>query len=125
MPFYAFKCPKCSREQELFREIKNRNISIICECGNYMERDLPAESPHAQSRGRMYGRPIHSDALAISPTQVAEHKRLFPNIEIDSECRPVFDNFPDHEAYLEKTGFIKHRNAPKRRPTKKIKQRLL
>ena len=80
---------------------------------------------HAQSRGRLYSKPIHSDSLAISPTQVAEHKRLFPNIEIDSEGRPVFDNYKDHDAYLEATGFAKSPQKIRHKFQKKIKQRLL
>lgn len=55
-----------------------------------------------------YQRPIHSDALAISPTQRAEHERLFPNIRLDKMCRPIFEKFTDHEAYLEKCGIVKH-----------------
>jgi hypothetical protein len=54
-----------------------------------------------------YTKPIHSDALAIHPDQRAEHEKLFPDIRIDSECRPIFDNFTKHEAYLKKTGFRK------------------
>ncbi len=54
-----------------------------------------------------YKTPVHSDSLAITPSQVAEHKRLFPNIELDGDCRPIFDNFQNHENYLKKTGFIK------------------
>jgi hypothetical protein len=56
-----------------------------------------------------YQNPIHSDALAIHPDQRAEHEREFPNVRLDGQCRPVFDNFMNHEAYLKKTGFRKLR----------------
>lgn len=55
-----------------------------------------------------YQHPIHSDALAISPTQIEEHKRLFPNIRLDKACRPIFEKFTDHEAYLKRCNIIKH-----------------
>jgi hypothetical protein len=54
-----------------------------------------------------YTTPLHSDSLAITPGQVAEHKQLFPNIEIDNECRPVFHNYTEHDNYLKATGFVK------------------
>jgi predicted RNA-binding Zn-ribbon protein involved in translation (DUF1610 family) len=60
----------------------------------------------ARIRGN-YKHPIHSDSLAINPEQRAEHERLFPDIRLDKECRPIFDNYRDHEAYLKKTGFVK------------------
>lgn len=58
-----------------------------------------------------YKTPIHSDSLAINPSQIAEHKKMFPNIELDGDCRPIFDNFVDHRNYLKATGFVK---APKK-----------
>ena len=119
MPFYCFTCPVCGRERTLLREIKHRNDDALCtECGVIMHRDICAENPHAQSRGSCYSKEIHSDSLAISPSQVEEHKRKFPNIKIDLECRPVFDNYPDHDAYLEKTGFVKMPGKKKRKSRK-------
>lgn len=59
-------------------------------------------------RSGKYRNPIHSDAMAISPDQRAEHEKLFPNIRLDKECRPVFDNVRDHDDYLKRTGFVKH-----------------
>ncbi len=54
-----------------------------------------------------YKHPIHSDAMAISPDQRAEHEKLFPNIKLDPQCRPIFENFVDHEAYMKKCGIVK------------------
>jgi len=75
------KCPKCDEDMTL-----DCKIAIH---GNYQH-------------------PIHSDALAISPTQIAEHKKLFPNIRLDKACRPIFEKFTDHEAYMKKCGIVKH-----------------
>lgn len=55
----------------------------------------------------IYGRTKYSDSLAMSPTQVAEHKKLFPDIKIDDQCRPGFDSFRQHDNYLKKCGFGK------------------
>ena len=114
MPLYSFKCPKCNEPDERIRAMKNADKPCNCTwCGNKMVRDIAADVPFVS--GGQYHRAIHSDSLAISPTQRAEHERLFPNIKLDSECRPVFDNFNDHDAYLKKTGFKKERQKTKRK----------
>ncbi len=56
---------------------------------------------------RFYETPLHSDSLAIAKSQVAEHRARWPDIEIDSEFRPVFTGFKQHDDYLEDTGFAK------------------
>ncbi len=74
------KCPKCGED-------------MWCEFAGSIRGNYPV--------------PVHSDALAISPDQRAEHKREFPNIRLDGDYRPIFDNYVDHQAYLKKTGFVK------------------
>ena len=75
------KCPECNKDMRW-----DINITIH---GNYI-------------------RPIHSDSLALPEHQRAEHEQLFPDIELDKECRPVFDNFRKHEKYLKQIGAVKH-----------------
>jgi hypothetical protein len=90
---------------------------VVCEgCRVRMKRDLRAEGVNIGDRD--YSHPIHSDALAISPLQIEEHKRHFPDIKIDSEGRPIFDNYRKHEEYLNKTGTQKLRQRKKRRGRK-------
>jgi len=60
-----------------------------------------------------YKHPIHSDALAIHPDQRAEHEKMFPNIRLDGQNRPIFDNFVDHQSYLDKCGLVKLRQKTK------------
>jgi len=85
-----------------------------CTCCNVkMNRNLQVDLPFVS--GGDYKKPIHSDALAISPSQRAEHERTFPNVKLDKECRPVFDNFQTHDKYLKKTGFRKERQKTKPR----------
>ncbi len=62
-----------------------------------------------------YRRPLHSDALGVQPDQVAEHRELFPNVELDSENRPVFTNTNQHDAYMEKAGIRKDVQKTRRR----------
>lgn len=91
-----FVCPKCGYLLvPTDHTIKNDNVPEVMGTG--------------------YNTPIHSDALAIMPDQVEEHRKLFPKIELDTECRPVFTNAKDHQKYMDKIGVVKR--------TQKIKSR--
>jgi len=106
MPLYPMICPDCGKTTNLIAGMVDPH-QFQCPCGTMMERDWSEMSFHASPDS--YSQDIHSDALAISPSQVAEHKQHFPDIQLDSECRPVFTNYKQHNAYLEKTGFTKKR----------------
>ena len=120
MPSYTFVCPVCEGTDERVRPMKD--VGKICKCkvcGSHMKRDVAADMPFV-SGGRQYGRAIHSDSLAITPDQVAAHKKQFPNIRIDSECRPVFEDYKSHDDYLKKCNFKKEPQKIRHRKTKKI-----
>ena len=111
MAVHYFTCGYCGRT------ITDSNTKVVhkcLSCGGDMRWNL-----NIAIHGN-YRHPVHSDAMAISPTQVAEHKQLFPDIEIDSECRPVFDNFSKHEAYMKKCGIVKTPQKIKRSGAKRI-----
>ncbi len=98
MAIHSFVCDGCNVVVE---DTNTKGVHKCPECGGDMRWDLNM-SIHGN-----YKHPIHSDALAINPNQRAEHERLFPNIEIDKQNRPVFDNYVNHRNYLEKTGHVK------------------
>lgn len=110
MPLYSFICPGCGRKDERMRVMKNAGKKCMCTCGVRMNRDLAADIPFASGE---YHRAVHSDSLAISPDQREEHLKTFPNIKLDSQNRPVFDNFQNHQAYLDKCNLVKERKKIK------------
>jgi len=111
MPFYSFLCPKCGARDERMRAMKNAGKACECiKCDSIMNRDFTVDIPFASGD---YGRAVHSDSLAISPDQRAEHLQKFPNIKLDSQNRPVFDNFQKHQAYLDKCNLVKDRKKIK------------
>jgi len=123
MPCYTFRCKICGNKVELIRPMSDSQRPQACFiCGSVMNRDYRSDIPHASNRD--YTTPIHSDALAINPNQRKEHQRLFPNIELDKQSRPVFSNYRDHQAYLDKCNAVK---LPKkiRRRGRKISSRKL
>lgn len=111
MAIHSFTCAKCKIKIE---DTVTEGIHKCPECGGDMKWDV-----NIFVHGN-YHKPIHSDSLAIHPSQRAEHERLFPNIKLDNECRPIFDNFTNHEAYLKKTGFQKLPQKIKRAGAKRI-----
>jgi len=77
-----------------------------------MDRDFAADIPHTS---KDYMKTIHSDSLAINPEQRAEHEQRFPNIKLDDQHRPMFDNFQDHQKYLNDCNIVKERKKVKPR----------
>ena len=95
---HTFICDDC---KTTIKDVNTYGAHRCMTCGKTMRWDL-----NFGIHGN-YSKPIHSDALAIHPDQRAEHEVLFPNIRIDKQNRPIFDNYVDHENYLKKTGFVK------------------
>lgn len=123
MPMYHYQCRGCDYVFREIRTIDARNDLTHCpNCKSLAERSSGTESPSI--RGKNYSHPLHSDSLAISPSQIAEHRKLFPNIKIDGEGRPIFKNYRQHDDYLETCGFDKkeQRIKPKGRRIDKSKQ---
>lgn len=92
----------------------NRSIGI-CKCGGEILPGHPKSKQNIMIGNRPYFKPLHSDSLAINPCQAEEHRRLFPDIGLDSECRPIFENYKQHDDYLKQTGFVKQKQHIKRK----------
>ena len=104
---YAYKCPDCGAAKDVVKPMAKSDKEEKCdECSSVLQRDFRAGLFHTASD--RYDKPIISDSLAISVEQIAEHKAQFPDIEVTNQGQLVFDKFSTHEAYLEKTGHVKH-----------------
>ena len=103
MPIYPFRCENCGSEEEFITTMSNAPKSADCNiCGNEMYRVYSFNVGNKE-----YAKPLVSDSLAMNPNQIAEHNKLFPDIEVHSDGRPQFNNFKQHDDYLEKVGFVK------------------
>ena len=108
IPQYDFAC-KCGNKQSVIWPMSRSGELLECsKCGGQMYREYSFHTPKDS-----YSKPIASDSLAINPDQIAEHREQFPDIEVRPDGVPVFDKFSQHENYLRKTGFIKHRQKLK------------
>lgn len=119
MPIYTFTCDSCGVSEEVVCAMSqiDKLKKVHFACGGAMRRDYRAD--RAQAGVNKYAKPIVSDSLAIHPAQVEEHRRLFPDIEIKADGRPVFTEYRSHEAYLEKCGVVKLPGKLRRRAPKK------
>lgn len=106
MPMYTYLCPDCITEDEVMKPMSEYDRVEHCSnCGSVTNRNFQADLPHTAAD--RYDTPIISDAMAINPEQTAEHKRLFPDIELTKAGQPIFDKFSKHEAYLKKCNYAK------------------
>lgn len=111
MPRYTFRCPECGGSEDVIRPMVDAEKPWRCVfCKVKMDRDFQADIPFASGD---YKRAVHSDSLAINPDQREEHLRTFPNIKLDSQNRPIFDNFQAHESYMKKCNIVKERKKIK------------
>ncbi|KKN53879.1 hypothetical protein LCGC14_0598380, partial [marine sediment metagenome] len=85
MPLYKFACD-CGYKQEVTWPMSRSSELLRCErgCDGRMYRVY-----NFHNKGMSYKRPIHSDSLAIAPSQRNEHEQRFPNIKLDNQCRPI------------------------------------
>lgn len=107
MPFYDYLCPTCGWTDEIVKPMSASNTAETCrQCGAEMERDYSAEV-RASNSDYDNGHEIHSDSLCIHPSQIQEHRSRFPDVSLDSACRPVFTSVKQREKYLEARGAVK------------------
>lgn len=105
MPRYSYRC-ECGNTIEVVKPMSSSNTVETCQfCFQEMNRDYAADMPRVHAAS--YSKPLHSDALAVHPSQRAEHQRLYPDVPLDSESRPVLSSFGQAEKYYEQRGVVK------------------
>ena len=110
MPFYDFWCPDCNTQEEILCTVSKRpregdgTCPVCPECKKGMVRKYMGQ---CVGGNKEYGTPLVSDALAMNPEQIPEHNRLFPDIKVAPDGRPVFETYNQHDKYLKATGFQK------------------
>ena len=106
MPTYCYICIACDERKQVFRPMKDFDFPEPCECGDEMKRDFVAEN--ASVRGD-YNEPIISDSMAFDAVDLAEHRKRFPDIEVQVDgrsARPVFRSLNQKRKYLIERGWV-------------------
>lgn len=108
MPRYDYYCEPCNEQMEIIKPMKDCSSDENCpNCGILMVKQFMGQNVGTPNKD--YSRCIVSHSLAMCPTQIQEHRRLFPDIQVRADGCPIFDNFKTHDDYLKKVGIQKDR----------------
>lgn len=106
MPRYDYYCEECDFIIEVIKPMKDCSSEEECpNCNELMIKQCMGLNIGTPNKD--YSRSIASHSLAMCPSQIPEHKRMFPDIEVRADGVPVFDNFKKHDDYLKEVGVDK------------------
>jgi len=95
---HKFACDDC---EIIIEDTDTHKIHVCKNCGRDMR--------WCMRLGGTNGDYNHvSDSLAINPSQIAEHRAHFPNVDILPDGRPHFTSVKQQSDYVDKCGFHKH-----------------
>ena len=118
MPVYEFYCGNCDNHASTFAPMKDAPTEFTCvTCG----RSDMVRIWSFSTGNKEYKQPIISQSLAIHPEQAAEHRAAFPDVKLTDEQFPTFENYQQHDKYLEKSGFVKRKGMHTRKTIKQGK----
>jgi len=106
MATYIYQCGDCGRREDIIKPMAESDRVEVCPtCGYLMTKDIMANTPTVYQSG--YSKDLHSDALAIHPSQRAEHQELYPDVKVDKQCRPVLTSVKQADKYYDARGVVK------------------
>lgn len=100
---YCFVCDRCGGTIAVERRMKDSGREQRCACEHKMRRDFQAEQTTMQSGDLKWV----MRSMGMHPDQVAEHKKLFPNIDV--EKTPGGYYAPVAHSLAEKRAILKAR----------------
>ena len=104
MPMYTYTC-ECGREIVEYRSVAERGNVPTCECGSKMV-SMWWKTSNARKLGEKYGKPIEMWSMAVHPSQVAEHRHLFPDIKVTDGGLPLITSLREKQDYMKARGWI-------------------
>lgn len=106
MPVYTYKCDNCGRREDQYRTMRNRNRRLpcgVCQKG-LLERAFTEEMVNSTEQD--YAKPVLSDAMGVHPSQIQEHKRLYPDIPITPDGRIECRSHAERKRIMKKLQFV-------------------
>lgn len=92
MPVYEFACEKCGEVVEKLRPMKDSGKAEKCpECGTKM---VKCYNPPARF-GQTWDKPILDESVGVNANQVAEHRRMYPDIPLTNDGRVIVKSMPE------------------------------
>lgn len=93
MPTYVYQCPKCLATVELIRPMNQRNKLPVCpddQAHGRMRRSVGLERCGTDCKD--WRKPVLSESMGVSPSQVAEHRRQHPDIPLTDTGEIIIRN---------------------------------
>jgi len=95
---HTFICDGCGFK---VWDTNTKGVHVCPECGKDMRWDLHFNGGQTGDFNKV------SQSLAISPTQKAEHERMFPDVKVHDNGCLEFNDIKKYDDYMDKTGFVK------------------
>jgi hypothetical protein len=102
MGLYDFICPGCGYTIEATMP---KTAHACPKCG--VEMNLGNVISDTMGEGRQFATPHFSESLAISPSQVIAHKKMFPDVLVREDGAIGFTSVGQQDKYLKTCGFEK------------------
>lgn len=103
MPIYVHECPACGERSEHLRPIRLMKAKVDCDsCGARTRRLI---SPPSRF-GVDYLHEALDDSAGVAPSQVAEHRRRFPDIPMTNDGRVVVKNATERNRIVRRLNTI-------------------
>lgn len=113
MPRYDYYCKNCDVIFEIIKSMKDCNSEELCpDCENIMVKQFMGQNIGTSNKSM---KEIVSHGLAMCPSQIPEHNKLFPDIKVRSDGCPVFDDIKKYDDYMNRTGIFKERQRSRKR----------
>jgi hypothetical protein len=88
-----------------------RIILVQCDCGGVIEAGFLPDNifiADIMGGGRQFESTHWSEAMAISPSQIEAHKKLWPDVPVRPDGVVGFNSVQQQDKYMQDTGFVKH-----------------
>ncbi len=106
MPVYIWQS-ECGHTVDVYRTVARRNYRPKASEGAMEGAKYKRVIGRVDTPQKEYRKPIYSDAMAINPEDVAEHKRVHPNVPImpDGRIGPI-NSHHQHQRVMAELGFV-------------------
>lgn len=100
MPVFVFKCKDSHVTEEFFFSWRECPKTIKCDCGLRAKKTICQTSCHTP-----YAKPVLSDAMGVHASQVADHRKRYPDVPMTDDGRVVVKSHTEHRRIMKRLGF--------------------
>jgi hypothetical protein len=104
MPVYCYQCKTCGKIHTDYRKrVDDRALPGPMCCG--APTTFAPFAATVNSTDMEYNKPVLSESMGVHPSQVAEHRRLHPDIPMTDDGRVIIKSHNEYKRIRKKLGF--------------------